>query len=86
MFGKKSWFRMVPFAIVFLTAFTIGFGQDNDKLKDGKESGRAVMWESVDISQRDLYWGPGGEAMQPKLRNAVFVAHQPGGEQSKIPD
>lgn len=63
--------------LVVLTAFP-GFSQKKDAAV-----AKQVMWERVDISGRDLYWGPGGEQMQPVLAKAVFIDRQPGGTNLK---
>jgi len=49
--------------------------KDKDK-KDTEEivSAEAVLWrEPSDISSRDLFLGPGGEAMKPDLSKVTFV-------------
>jgi hypothetical protein len=55
--------------------------------KKGKKSGpkgTPVMWkEPVDISSRDLFLGPGGEAMKPDLSRVVFVEKKTGGYSTK---
>jgi hypothetical protein len=42
-----------------------------------------VMWEKVNIAQRDTYWGAGGTAMQPDLRRVKFIRRQEGGNNLK---
>jgi hypothetical protein len=42
-----------------------------------------VMWEKVNIAQRDTYLGPGGKAMQPDLRRVKFIRRQEGGNNLK---
>jgi hypothetical protein len=40
----------------------------------------AVIWrEPTDIASRDLYLGPGGEAMKPDLTNVTFIKENPAG-------
>lgn len=55
--------------------------------KKGKKSGPTgtpVMWkEPVDINSRDLFLGPGGEAMKPDLSRVVFVEKKSGGYSTK---
>lgn len=43
----------------------------------------AVLWEPVDISKRDLRFGPGGRAMQPNLRRVAFIKKETGGNNPK---
>ncbi|HSI88916.1 MAG TPA: hypothetical protein VK918_07650 [Pyrinomonadaceae bacterium] len=42
-----------------------------------------VMWEKVNVAQRDTYWGAGGKAMQPDLRRVKFIRRQEGGNNLK---
>jgi hypothetical protein len=47
------------------------------------QSKRAVMWEPVNISSRDLYKGPGGDAMRPDLSSIRFIKEETGGHNKK---
>lgn len=42
-----------------------------------------VMWEAVKISERDLFWGPGGQQMHPVLEKSVYIGRQTGGNNLK---
>jgi hypothetical protein len=42
-----------------------------------------ILWEPVDITQRDLFLGPGGVEFQPKLERVTFLGVQPGGTRIK---
>lgn len=42
-----------------------------------------VLWERVKIKGRDLYGGPGGEAMKPDLRRVKFLQDEKGGNNLK---
>ncbi len=46
--------------------------------------GAPVLWESVAIADRDLYWGPGGREMFPDLEGLLFVGRQAGGNNLKF--
>jgi hypothetical protein len=55
-----------------------------DKQKEESYKGQAVLWqEPVDISSRDLFWGPGGQAMKPNLRSITFIKEEKGGYSTK---
>jgi hypothetical protein len=42
------------------------------------------LWrEPVDAQSRNLYWGPGGEAMKPDLRRITFIKEEKGGYSTK---
>jgi hypothetical protein len=56
-----------------------GFSQKQDASSDVKR----IMWESVNISERDLYWGPGGQQMQPVLAKSQYIGRQEGGNNLK---
>jgi hypothetical protein len=54
------------------------------KKNDADESGTPVLWrEPVDIAARDLYWGPGGEAMKPDLSRVTFLEQETKGHSLK---
>jgi len=39
--------------------------------------GTPVLWrEPTDIASRDLYLGPGGEAMKPDLSQVTFISNE----------
>ena len=46
-------------------------------------SGRAVMWEPVDIGSRDLFYGPGGRELEPDLSSVTFIKKESGGANKK---
>ena len=61
--------------------------QAQEKKKGGDEAGAGtpVLWRApVDIMTRDLYLGPGGEAMRPDLRQVTFVKDETGGYSTKF--
>jgi hypothetical protein len=43
----------------------------------------AVLWEPVNISQRNLLLGPGGTAMRPNTRRITFIEDEKGGNNLK---
>jgi hypothetical protein len=46
-------------------------------LRNALPEGRPVLWrEPEDIASRDLYHGPGGEAMKPDLSKVTFVENK----------
>lgn len=44
---------------------------------------KPVMWESVNISNRDLYYGPGGKKMIPDVSKVTFIKEEKGGHNKK---
>jgi hypothetical protein len=64
---KKPANKLVIFFMLCLS-FT-AFAQDKHNSK-----GTVILWqEPADITTRDLYLGPGGEAMKPDLSRVVFI-------------
>jgi hypothetical protein len=55
----------------------------SQKQKEPLPNGKPVMWEAVNISERDLFWGPGGQQMQPVLEKAKYIGRQSGGNNLK---
>ncbi len=57
---------------------------DEKKDKKKQPTGTPVMWvEPENIATRDLYLGPGGEAMKPDLNNITFIRDQTEGYSTK---
>src|SRR5882762_6191924 len=86
---SRTKYRVLPIiAIVLSLAFSpLGVAQHKSK-KARQQSvvprGTAVLWqEPTDIATRDLYWGQGGEAMQPDLREVTLIKKEPGGYSTK---
>lgn len=74
--------QFIKFSAIFVligSAAFSGFSQKKDAMSEGKR----VMWEQVNISGRDLYWGPGGEQMKPVLAGSQNLGRQPGGNNIK---
>jgi hypothetical protein len=67
-------------AIALSIAFMMvsGFAQ-----KENKTDVKRVMWEQVNISERDLFLGPGGQEMQPDVKRMQFLGRQEGGTRLK---
>lgn len=79
MFYRKRLSEIpVVFILIGLTAVS-AVAQKNEALPDLKK----VLWESVNISERDLYWGPGGQEMKPVLEKSQYIGRQTGGNNLK---
>jgi len=56
----------------------------NKKDKDALPEGIPVLWRAPkDIRNRDLYWGPGGEAARPDLSHVTLIKKEKGGYSTK---
>jgi hypothetical protein len=72
-------------ALVLLLAAT-GTAQKRKKDRDtgGRNmAGTPVMWHRVDVRDRDLFNGPGGDAMRPDLSSITFIEKEKGGHNKK---
>src|SRR6185295_18933651 len=68
--------------LLIVLAVSIGFAQ-KDKDKKNKQipaDATNVLWqEPSDIASRNLFLGPGGDAMKPDLSRLTFLEAEPGG-------
>jgi hypothetical protein len=76
---NKSFIKFAVIALSLALLTVSGFSQKTDSPTEAKR----VMWEAVNISERDLYSGPGGVQMQPDLKKSEFLGRQGGGTQLK---
>ncbi|HEV3469370.1 MAG TPA: hypothetical protein VG148_08630 [Pyrinomonadaceae bacterium] len=72
--------------VLFIIALLAPAGSAQKK-SEGKEEaprGTPVLWRAPsDIASRDLFLGPGGEAMKPDLSRITFVREETGGFSTK---
>jgi hypothetical protein len=69
--------------LAFMTLALPVLAQKSKRDKTAYQGNAAVMWEQVDIGQRDLYLGPGGHEMKPDLSSIKFIKKEKGGTQKK---
>jgi hypothetical protein len=56
----------------------------DDKKKQEAHTGTPILWRDPgDIASRDLFLGPGGEAMKPDLSRVTFIKEETGGYSKK---
>ncbi len=74
----------MKFTVLFLSflLLTISVSAQKEK-KMVESSGKAVMWEKVNIPQRDLFYGPGGKQMMPDLSNITYIKEEKSGHNKK---
>ena len=75
----NRWRRSIVAVAAVALSFVSTPAQDKDTM-----SGTPVLWESVTIAERDLYWGPGGREMFPVMEGMTFVGRQTGGNNLKF--
>ena len=74
---------LILFALI-LSLTSIETGLAAKKKKKEALTGTPVLWIQPDnISSRDLFLGPGGEAMRPNLRRITFIKEEKGGYSKK---
>jgi hypothetical protein len=82
MSKKSNKFRFILYFIILFSIHSNAFAQDDSK-REAKPTGKKVMWEAVNVSERDLYLGPGGEAMKPDLSQITFLKEEKNGHNKK---
>jgi len=74
---------LILFALM-LSLTSIETGLAKSKKKKEALTGTPILWKQPDnISSRDLFLGPGGEAMRPDLRRITFIKEEKGGYSKK---
>ena len=70
--------------LICVTSIDSGLAQKKKRKEKAHPTGTPVLWQAPrDISQRDLYLGPGGMAMRPDLRRITFLKEEKGGYSKK---
>src|ERR1700753_281154 len=87
---RQLFSKLIGLAMVLALGFSAA--ADDHKSKDGDHgskkhydgSGSPILWQDPgDISSRDLFYGPGGEAMQPDLSHVTFIEEETQGYSKK---
>ncbi len=68
--------------IAILLSFVSAIEAQKKKTRSISQA-KPVMWERVDINRRDLFFGPGGSAMQPDISRVTFIREEKGGHNKK---
>ena len=84
MKGANHLYRSVAILLSLLLLFTAAEAQKKKTKAKDKVAGQSVLWVPVDVSQQDLFLGPGGTAMQPDVSNVTFVREEKGGYSKKF--
>jgi hypothetical protein len=83
-FSSKT-LRSAAAALFIFSLVTPALATQDKKEKEPTPSGTPVLWRAPDdIIARDLYLGPGGEAMRPDLRRVTFLKEETGGYSKKF--
>lgn len=74
---------LIVFALL-LSIASFDTGLAKPKKKKEALTGTPILWQRPDdISSRDLFLGPGGDAMRPDLRRITFIKEEKGGYSKK---
>jgi hypothetical protein len=87
MLSKKMW-TSVAWTLPLAMSFLLVIAQAQEKQRDQKPAaplGTPVLWrEPREIAARNLYLGPGGEAMKPDLNKVTFIEEKESGGSVKF--
>ena len=81
----KHLFRPIIFLLVVLLLIAPAAAQKKAAKKEKPviNEKKAVLWEKVNIRERDLFYGPGGKQMLPNLKNITFLKEEKEGHNKK---
>lgn len=74
---------LISLVLILSVFVTLAAAQKRNRKAKTTSVGKAVMWKPVNISRRDLFWGPGGKRMYPNLRKVTFIRKETGGNNLK---
>ena len=84
MLPRRKLSVLTNFSVILVLSLSIYAQDDKSKNKKAMASGTPVLWRNPDdISSRDLFAGPGGEAMKPDLSQLTFIKEETGGYSKK---
>jgi hypothetical protein len=81
MSKQGKFINPIFYLIIFLLAFSVAEAQKDSKKET--PTGKPLMWEAVNIAERDLFAGPGGEEMRPDLSRITFISEEKNGHNKK---
>jgi hypothetical protein len=86
MLSRKRW-TLIAWSSLVALGFLVLTSQAQENQRDQKAAplGTPVLWrEPADIASRNLYLGPGGEAMKPDLNKVTFIEEKESGSSAKF--
>ncbi len=84
LINLRKLFALSLAPLLVFTAPALAIQKNKSKGEKPAPRGTPVLWRApADIVSRDLFWGPGGEAMRPDLRRVTFVKEETGGYSTK---
>lgn len=82
MLKLHSPLRAAVYISIILSLFS-GVQAQKKKAVKSIPPGNAVLWESVNVGERDLFEGPGGSSMRPDLSSIKFIKDEKSGHNKK---
>lgn len=79
----KKIYRFKPIFILLIALLFTSAAEAQKKAKKEKPQGKPILWESVDISSRNLTLGPGGREMLPNVSRVTFIKKDTSGSNEK---
>jgi len=80
----KKLSRVLCITLAALVTFSTSADTAKQKKKQIPTDATPILWqEPTDITSRDLYFGPGGEAMKPDTSKVTFIEEKTGGYSKK---
>lgn len=74
--------RISLLLLLVITISTTGYSFPRDD--EAPPAGTPILWrDPVDITKRNLYWGPGGTAEKPDLSRVTLIKKETGGYSTK---
>jgi hypothetical protein len=83
MFQIERFKKLLVLLSVLLFVISATAQKKKSRDKEALPPGKPVMWKPVNISQRDLFLGPGGAEMRPDLSQITFIKRETGGYNRK---
>lgn len=75
--------ELFRYVITLAALLLLCAGVQAQKKQSDDNAGQPVLWERVNVSQQDLFLGPGGSEMQPDLSHVRFIRQERGGYSKK---
>lgn len=76
----RNWFIRFGIISVLICPAAVSVLSQKDEIPQGAKQ---IMWEQVNIGERDLFWGPGGQEMQPVVAKSELIRRETSGNNLK---
>jgi len=83
MRNRRNFNIQLLLLIVLAIANAAAVAQQQASISYRQPADRAILWSPGNVASRDLFAGPGGEAMKPDLSSITFIKRETGGHNKK---